>query len=89
MEPKTLSEKSDMPTSTGYYWAKWRIAADGTVEGDELTPSDTWEIVQVNDNHGEGNEKFSVSVCGVQTTQWLDCFFWGEKVSGLNEKDRP
>lgn len=27
-----------MPTTPGYYWAKWRIAADGTREGDELTP---------------------------------------------------
>ena len=65
------------PTREGFYWAKWRIAAEGTVEGDELTPSNDWEVVQVNDNNGEGDEAFSVSVPGVEKPQWLPDFVWG------------
>lgn len=80
-----------MPQKPGYYWAKWQIAADGTVEGDELTPAFDWEIVQVNENVNgwqdmtdeEEPERLSVSVCGVQMTQWRDCFLWGDFVAPL------
>lgn len=75
-----------MPTKPGYYWAKWRIATDATHEGDELTPSDTWEIVQVNDNGGDGLEELSVSVTGVRETQWRDQFVWGPFIAPLNPK---
>lgn len=74
------------PTLTpGYYWVKWRIATDETFEGDELTPSNTWEIVQVNDNNGErgSGKELSVSVPGVREVQWPDCFVWGERVADL------
>jgi len=79
----------NVPMKPGYYWAKWRIAADETHEGDEQTPSDTWEIVQVNsnsldwaDNPAE-NEMLSVSVPGVRETQWRDCFVWGDFIADL------
>lgn len=80
--------KHPMPMKSGYYWAKWRIAADGTREGDDLTPSDEWEIVQVNENDTQAEspeepEALSVSVCGVETAQWRDCFVWGEFVAPL------
>jgi len=86
----------EMPQTPGYYWAKWQIAADGTVEGDELTPATNWEIVQVNDNVNgwqdmtdeEEPERLSVSVAGVQQTQWRDCFVWGAKVAELNDPVR-
>lgn len=73
----------------GYYWAKWRIATDATHEGDELTPSDQWEIVQVNDNNGEPGtgEELSVSVPGVREVQWPDCFVWGARVADLNDDE--
>lgn len=73
----------------GYYWAKWRIASDVTHEGNELTPSNEWEIVQVNDNNGEpgNNEEFSVSVCGVREPQWIDCFIWGPRVADLSPRE--
>lgn len=71
-------DKHSTPTRPGYYWAKWRIAADGTRDGDELTPSSQWEVVEVCENHnGEPGEELSVSVAGVEKTQWLDCFIWG------------
>jgi hypothetical protein len=79
-----------IPAEPGYYWAKWRIASDGTVEGDELTPSDTWEIVQVNLNAPyaahDDPERLSVSVPGVQKGQWLDCFVWGGRVAPLQRE---
>ena len=78
-----------IPLKPGYYWAKWRIAADDTHEGEELTPSNTWEIVQVNANHlcwddnPTEDEALSVSVSGVCQTQWRDGFLWGDFVAPL------
>lgn len=77
------------PRKPGYYWAKWRIPAEGTHEGDLMTPSDTWEIVQVNDNtsdwesNPDDDEALSVAVPGVGETQWRDCFVWGDFVAPL------
>lgn len=74
------------PTEASFYWAKWRIATEETCEGKELTPSDEWEVVQVNVNDPSGSigepEYFSVSVPGVREVQWPDCFVWGPKVEG-------
>lgn len=82
-----------LPTKPGYYWAKWKIAADGTHEGEEQTPAPNFEIVQVNANcidwetvqtHEAGyDERLSVSVPGVRETQWPDCFVWGDFVADL------
>ena len=80
-----------MPQQPGYYWAKWKIASDGTFEGDELTPSSEWEIVQVNTNiigwedetDEENPERLSVSVPGVREVQWRDGFVWGSFVAAL------
>lgn len=75
--------KIEWPNHEGHWWAKWRIATDETCEGDELTPSDKWEVVQVNDNNGAVGtlEEFSVSVPGVREVQWRDGFIWGPKVT--------
>lgn len=83
---------SKIPMEPGYYWAKWRIAADGTHEGDELTPSDTWEIVQVNSNNVDDpndDEYLSVSVPGVRETQWRDGFVWGKFVAPIQKRSPP
>lgn len=78
-----------IPMKPGYYWAKWRIASENTHEGSELTPSDEWEIVQVNSNYltweddPADDEALSVSVAGVRETQWRDCFVWGEFIAPL------
>ncbi len=83
--------ENHMPQEPGYFWAKWRIAADGTLEGEELTPSNTWEIVQVNWNISgwetmtdeEMPERLLVAVHGVREPQVRDGFFWGAKVAAL------
>ena len=76
-----------IPLLPGYYWAKWRIATTQTLEGDELTPSNTWEIVQVNVNASflapEEAEALSVSVFGVREVQWRDGFVWGTFIAPL------
>ena len=80
--------ENKIPLKPGYYWAKWRIASDDTPEMEDYTPSDRWEIVEVdvNDHHADSPaepEALSVSVCGVQTTQWRDCFVWGDFVAPI------
>ena len=81
--------ENKMPTRPGWYWAKWKIAAEGTREGDELTPSDEWEIVHVQENCIDPTdpEYLAVAVCGVEKTQWPDCFFWGPLLA--NEGHKP
>jgi hypothetical protein len=81
--------RNEMPNRTGYFWAKWRIASDDTPEGDELTPCDDWEIVQINENGGEGLTEYSVSVPGVAVVQWRDCFVWGSFVAPLKQPTPP
>ncbi len=68
------------PKQAGHYWAKWRIANDGTREGDELTPSDKWEVVEVFENclDRENDEFLMVSVPGVERSQSLENFVWGQ-----------
>ncbi len=71
------------PTKPGYYWALWIKAVKDTAE-DSL--SNEWEIVEVWENfigepcEADADIKFAVSVHGVQQTQWLDCFRWGNPV---------
>lgn len=83
--------KDGTPLTPGYYWAQWRIPAEGTFAAETLCPSDNWEIVQVNANtvDWESNpyldEALSVSVCGVRETQWRDCFVWGDFVAPLKK----
>lgn len=68
----------NVPHAAGFYWAKWKIAAEGTREGAELTPSDAWEVVQVFENclDRDDDEFLMVSVPGVEQCQALDSFYW-------------
>jgi hypothetical protein len=80
----------NMPLKPGYYWAKWVRASEGTHEAEDLTPSDQWEIVQVNWNYlgweddPTDEEALSVSVPGVRETQWRKDFTWGYFLYALN-----
>ncbi len=67
-----------IPTAPGWYFAKWRIADDGTREGDEITPSDEIECVEVfeNGDDAEDAEYLRVSVAGVEKSQSVENFFW-------------
>ena len=72
------------PDGPGFYWAKWlwRIADDGTREGDELTPLDPWEVVEVFKNtlDTDDEDHLRVAVAGVETSQPLISFFWGRAI---------
>lgn len=77
----------------GYYWAQWRIPADGTHEGELQTPSNKWEIVQVWansvnwENSPEEDEALCVYIPGVRETQHRDCFVWGELFAPLQRPE--
>jgi len=76
-----MGENKHTPSKPGWYWAKWKIADDGTRDGGELTPSDRWEVVEVVDNGGEDPaDKLRVSVSGVEKTQSVENFFWGDRI---------
>lgn len=68
----------EIPKCAGFYWAKWKIAAEGTREGNELTTSN-WEVMQVFVNcvDKDDDEYLMVSVPGVEQAQSLDSFYWG------------
>jgi len=92
---RTLS--TEIPLKPGYYRAKWRIPSDDTPdEYRTVLPCDDWEIVQVNpntvdwQNDPSESEALTVSIAGVATSQWRDCFVWGEFIAPLNpEQQEP
>jgi hypothetical protein len=71
---------AELPTKAGFYWAKWKIAADGTRDIEDFQASDRWEVVEVVVNHidRDNPEHLLVSVSGVERGQPLDGFFWGD-----------
>lgn len=70
------------PHTAGFYWAKWRTADPGTREGETLTPSDEWEVVQVVENGLKPGDAdwLMVFVPGVERSQSLANFAWGPQV---------
>lgn len=75
---------ADLPTKPGYYWAKLVTPSYG-FHTEEDWQSPDWELVQVNDNNGEGDEALSVSVFGIPVVQWPRDFLWGPMV----ESEKP
>ncbi len=72
----------EAPLHSGFFWAQWRKADPGTREGAESTPSDRWEPVEVFENTAtpEGPDHLRVFVLGVEMTQSLENFAWGEEI---------
>lgn len=70
---------TDAPKLEGHYWAKWRIANDGTTDAADLLPSDHWEAVQVFQNciDPEHEDFLMVTVAGVENFQSIKNFIWG------------
>lgn len=69
------------PKKAGHYWARWKIKSPGTAEEDD-PPSGQWEVVQVFENciDETDDEYLAVAVAGVERSQSLENFFWGERV---------
>lgn len=75
--PVPAAKQYPTPTEEGFYWAKWRIAEDGSTTWIKDTPpSLKWEVVEVWQPSGE-RDQFSVNVSGEEKLQSLDNFFWG------------
>lgn len=72
---------SATPTAPGFYWAKWRIAADGTEDNGEgcMGARADWEVVEVWENSLDTRdpEYLMVYVPGVARGQPLENFYWG------------
>lgn len=76
--------KYPMPTAEGHYWAKLKTPTGYPDEEADDLRSVHWEVVQVHDNNGEGDEKWGVAVPGLAITQWPLDFVWGPKVPDMN-----
>jgi len=66
------------PSEEGYYWAK--LVTPSEMPATEDWVSEQWEIVEVFDNNGEGDESLGVAVPGVPPTQWVKNFTWGPRI---------
>lgn len=66
------------PDHEGHWWAKL-IHPSRMPEGEDWK-SLNWEVVQVVDNNGEVDEKWSVLVPGIEPCQWLPDFVWGPEI---------
>lgn len=66
------------PNKEGYFWAKL-VHPSGMPDTEDWASSD-WEVVNVHDNNGEGDEEWGVFVPGITKTQWLPDFIWGPEV---------
>ncbi len=75
------AESQKVPTAAGFYWAKWRIKAEGTVDEDE-SPGNEWEVmhVVVNCIDDDDPEHLMVMVPGVAKWQSVENFAWGIEV---------
>lgn len=71
-------EKPAKPSEEGHYWGKL-VHPRKMPEGEDWASPD-WEVVQVSDNGGEGDDKWRVYVPGIQPGQLLDGFVWGPRV---------
>ncbi|WP_299558653.1 DNA translocase FtsK [uncultured Sulfitobacter sp.] len=67
------------PRETGYYWAKL-IHPHNEPAGEDWRSSD-WEIVQVDENYGEGEDEFRVYMLGIEVGQLVNGFIWGPAVT--------
>lgn len=79
MEERVSTTIQTLPTTPGHYWARWRIKSPGTAEEDDA-PSGMWEIVQVFQNciDETDDEWLMVAVPGVERSQSIQDFFWGD-----------
>lgn len=66
-----------LPTTPGFYWAKWTSAYPGTRDG-PLAGCEDWIVVQVFENADPDHaEHLLVLVPGVETAQSLENLYWG------------
>lgn len=72
-----------MPTTEGYFWARWLKPAPGTADNGEGCDPERWEVVSVFENSLDirSEEYLMVMVPGVEQSQPLENFEWGAEVT--------
>ena len=72
----------NMPHEEGFWWGQWKIAADGTPDGEYQTPSSEWEVMHVVENtlDKDDPEYLMAMVPGQSRWQPLENFYWGSQV---------
>lgn len=68
-----VNTRRKLPTKEGFYWAKWKIADDGSETF--VGASDRWEIVKV--TYDAMDSELLADVTGEPKAQKLENFFWG------------
>lgn len=66
------------PDAPGYFWAK--LVHPRNEPDDEDWTSIHFEVVQVDENYGEGEDHLRVYVPGIGPGQLIDAFIWGARV---------
>lgn len=74
---------STVPQHPGFYWGRWHTPAPGTADNGEMCTGADWEVHSVfYAGLGYVNDfELLVFVPGVEKTQPLDAFEWGEEVT--------
>lgn len=75
--------KHPLPNQEGHFWAKL-VHPYNEPEGEDWASPD-WEVVQVNDNNGQGEDQWRVYVPGIETGQLIDAFVWGPRVPNFQQ----
>lgn len=74
-------KKPKVPTVPGKWWGKWRIANEDTLDTEDYTPSDKWQVMDVfEDNLDNEGPVLMVWVPQVTTPQAIENFFWGDHI---------
>lgn len=78
-----------VPKEPGWYFAKWKIAEDGTRDAEHLTPSNKIECVEIyiNGHDKEDSEYLMVAVGGVEKPQPIENFYWISPIEVPKERD--
>lgn len=66
------------PDREGHFYAK--LVTPTRMPAKEDWASVDWEVVQVADNNGDGDERWFVLVPGIAPAQWPKDFEWGPEV---------
>ena len=86
--PASSHVKYPTPTEPGYYWAKWRLAEDGSQTKRNDDPDQPWngdwEPVKVVANHidykNDPEDGLYVDVADEPVVQKIGNFIWGPKI---------
>lgn len=73
-----IRSAANEPRETGYYWAKL-VTPYKEPEAEDWASRD-WEIVEVDENYGDGEDEFRVYMLGVPIGQLIGGFIWGPAV---------